>query len=415
MLATKLIFLLGATLFVNHARPVAAALLRRRTTALRNAGGHGNAEICRFEVFGKMRQEGATPSNLAFESEGVLVINDEASRVLVFKSNEIAQNGENYCHEQAEVKCKNKEVGEQKSMEADAALLDSAHALNLRGVSLDDAVTAAKPTAPTSTAFSSSGGGSGLACSAAPACEADDMPGLSYIRSMLGGSFAARNGKISRVASIGLGAGSIPLWFSRNVPNAEIDTIDVNENVIKAAPCFGVVESPKLRLVQEDGRKYLQDQQDGTFDIIFVDAFDDHDYIPKCLRTAEFFKMVRAKLSPGGVLAMNSWKRELDNVYSSMKVAFSDPGSSVQVGTSPGLGNLVLLATGAGGPAGGDATSTPSVTGVSADAATGWNIEATFDTPSGASQSDTPVDYRNVDGKHAPVTDAEVCSAYAHA
>jgi len=390
MLVTRQLFLLGLALFVYNARPVAASLRTRRTKPIRNAGGLGDAETCRFQIFGTGREVEATASNLAFVSEGVLVVNEGNSRVLVFKNSET-----NFCHEQAEVSCKNR-VGQQ-GMETDAALLDQTHKLNLRRVSRDVAFTAAKLAAPTSSAVGSGGGGSGLACSGAQACEADDTPGLSYIRSMLGGSFVARNGNISRVASIGLGAGSIPLWFSRNVPHAEIDTVDLNENVIKAAPCFGVFESPKLRLVKEDGRKYLQEQQDGTFDIIFVDAFDDADYIPPCLRTAEFFQMVRAKLSPGGVLVMNSWPRELNGVYSSMKAAFSDQGSSLQMGVSPGLANRVLLATRAGG----GATGSPALTGVAAKLATSWNAEASFEA-------------RFVDD-HPPVRDADVCSAYADA
>lgn len=159
---------------------------------------------------------------------------------------------------------------------------------------------------------------------------------------MIGGALKVRKGEEAlRIASIGVGAGTIPFWFSQMTPSSSIDAVDISGDVIAAAPCFGVKPSDSLHLVQQDGREYIASQPDHSYDIVFIDAFDNNDKIPGCLRTVEFFTNVKQKLRAGGVLSMNVWDRDLSSVYATVSEVFPQ----VQVGTSPGEGNLILLAT----------------------------------------------------------------------
>lgn len=288
---------------------VAANKARRlRATALRHKSG-SNSE-CRFDVFrdGQVHPETTNGTNVDWQSGGggALVVQDGDSRILVFRR-EGEDGAAPHCHEQAEIKCG-------AAADSDALIQQFQQAV------------------------------SPAACANMPKCEPDTTPNLSYIKSMIGGAIDRRGGpkRVQRVVSVGQGAGTIPLWFKDKLPNTEVDSIDLDPDVIAAAPCFGVENSKTIKLIEEDGRKYIEDQQDGSIDIIFMDAFDDQDYIPQCLQTVEFFQTMRRKLSPKGVVSMNVWRREIGRIYSSFQQAFGP--QNLEIGTSPGLGNLVVLA-----------------------------------------------------------------------
>lgn len=358
------------------------ALLRNRRLSTRR-------QICQFGSFrnGQTHNDIASDSNVVFHSNDVLVVQEGVQRVMIFlrEGGRDGTSKEPYCHEQAEIACGDMSVRPR-------ALLQSSK----------DA---------------------GVACSGRQACNPATSPDLSYIRSMLGGAVVARKAPITRVASIGLGAGTIPLFWSRVQPNTTVEAIDISADVIAAAPCFGV-KGPNLQLIQKDGRKYIQSQPDGSYDVIFVDAFDNLDVIPPCLKTLEFFQMLGKKLAPGGVLSMNVWRREIDKVYTGFATAF--PGRT-QVGQSPGLGNVVLLGRAAGGASISRVVDDGDQNGKKAtglDSAFSWAIQADFGSTSanGADGSHTVSLLRAqghtlVDSKpdFEILRDIDICPSYAPA
>eukprot|EP00747_Dinoflagellata_sp_TGD_P164825 gnl/TRDRNA2_/TRDRNA2_185294_c0_seq1.p1 gnl/TRDRNA2_/TRDRNA2_185294_c0~~gnl/TRDRNA2_/TRDRNA2_185294_c0_seq1.p1 ORF type:complete len:372 (-),score=72.37 gnl/TRDRNA2_/TRDRNA2_185294_c0_seq1:64-1179(-) len=306
---TVLVFLFCLT----HA--TASRLAARRHTPADS--GQASAEACTVVTHGddnhnKLSLPLDDPGvEFRSKSNGVLVYRQKDRRLLVFRRD----GNPPHCHEQAEVQC----------LPADSPPPQVA----FLGQRISDA---------------------GAACGSASPCAADDAPGLSYIRSMIGGALKFHEkSRLGRVASIGLGAGSIPLWFSHNLPDVQVDAIDVNPDVIEAAPCFGVAPSPKMNLIEADGRAYLENLPNGVLDVVFVDAFDDQDHVPPCLRTVEFFSLAQQKLAPGGVLVMNSWHRDADKIRSSMAHGFQKVKAPVHIGSSPGLGNLILLTQSPGG------------------------------------------------------------------
>merc|ERR1719162_1466482 len=101
------------------------------------------------------------------------------------------------------------------------------------------------------------------------------------MRSMVGGAVTALEGRnANRIAMIGLGGGSIPLWFEKSMPTATVEAVDINPDVIAAVPCMGVFPSDKMKLIDMDGRAHLNNQADGSYDVIFVDAYTDKNLVP---------------------------------------------------------------------------------------------------------------------------------------
>ncbi|MEA2886230.1 MAG: hypothetical protein QOD11_590 [Bradyrhizobium sp.] len=131
--------------------------------------------------------------------------------------------------------------------------------------------------------------------------DGDDLP-MPYSRTM---SIAAVfPPDIKRVLVLGLGAGSIPAYLQRFIPDAVIDAVELDPGVIEVAKkYFGLRETEKFRLIPGDARMFLN-RHTEPYDIIVVDAFTGS-YIPFHLMTKEFYQLVRNRLSPHGVAAFN--------------------------------------------------------------------------------------------------------------
>lgn len=146
--------------------------------------------------------------------------------------------------------------------------------------------------------------GIGMPCSESR-CVVGTTP-LDYARSMIGGALNQIKTNLTQVVIIGQGIGGMARWFSQSMPEVEIHSVDNSADVIRTSPCFNLYESPKMHLVADDGRAYIDRHPEGTFSVILVDAVDfTNDEVPSRLSTVEFFQTVRSKLAPGGVLAMN--------------------------------------------------------------------------------------------------------------
>jgi spermidine synthase len=109
---------------------------------------------------------------------------------------------------------------------------------------------------------------------------------------------------VKRVLILGLGGGAISTYLGRFLPEATIDTVELDPGVIDAAKkYFGIRETSKLRYLENDGRVFLNRNKE-LYDLIIVDAFTGS-YIPFHLMTKEFYRLVRDRLAPNGVAAYN--------------------------------------------------------------------------------------------------------------
>lgn len=168
--------------------------------------------------------------------------------------------------------------------------------------------------------------------------------GGGYLRSMLA-AISRLDQPPSRALSIGLGAGTLNTWLQQRYPSVDQTVAELSSSVADTARgCFGMPSSVKVQVA--DGRKVLEDQEDSSLDVLFVDAFDaEHDDVPACLMTQEFFQTAAQKLRPGGVLSMNlhSGGTLADDVHAavpSAQTAFPE----VSTGTCPGLANRIMVA-----------------------------------------------------------------------
>lgn len=103
---------------------------------------------------------------------------------------------------------------------------------------------------------------------------------------------------------LGHGGGSIAKWLAQYWPTLEVDIVEFDPVVVRMAEEFFEYHPPaNHRVFVKDGRAFLN-ATDRTYDLMWIDAFA-RDMIPFHLTTAEFYSLVRTRLNPDGVLAVN--------------------------------------------------------------------------------------------------------------
>jgi spermidine synthase len=117
------------------------------------------------------------------------------------------------------------------------------------------------------------------------------------------GAFALKPG-IRRVCVIGLGAGTFPRRLAQLLPEAQIDTVEIDPVVAQIAKeYFAFPESERNRIFVEDGRVFLA-RGGAPYDLIVLDAYNATG-VPFHLMTREFFALAKSRLSRNGVFAAN--------------------------------------------------------------------------------------------------------------
>ena len=135
--------------------------------------------------------------------------------------------------------------------------------------------------------------------------------------------------------------------FRLRVDGAEIDP----EVLALGREYFGL--DPAARADAADGRPWLRALPAGERrHLIVVDAFARELYVPFHLATREFFEEARARLEPGGLLAMNCWAMgesspNLAAIENTLATVF---GSCLRVSQHGGENYLLLARAGGGAP-----------------------------------------------------------------
>jgi spermidine synthase len=103
------------------------------------------------------------------------------------------------------------------------------------------------------------------------------------------------------------GAGySFPKDYLRVYPGKTIDTVEIDPGMTAIArKYFNLKDDPRLRIIHEDGRIFLNNAPDGVYDTVFIDAFTAHLNVPFHLTTREAATEVKRVLKPGGVVIFN--------------------------------------------------------------------------------------------------------------
>ncbi len=116
--------------------------------------------------------------------------------------------------------------------------------------------------------------------------------------------------RLNRVLIIGIGGGSLPMAIRATYPNAMVDAVELDQEVINVAlRYFQFKPDEKLAVFAEDGRVFIRKsiRQNIRYDAIVLDAFD-KDYIPEHMTSAEFLGQVKSALRSDGILLANTFK-----------------------------------------------------------------------------------------------------------
>jgi predicted membrane-bound spermidine synthase len=109
---------------------------------------------------------------------------------------------------------------------------------------------------------------------------------------------------LERVAILGNAAGTTARALGVYYPDAEVDGVEIDPAVSRVGRrYFGLGDNPRLTVHDADARPFLR-STDTRYDLIVVDAYH-QPYVPFYLATREFFRLVRDRLEPGGIVALN--------------------------------------------------------------------------------------------------------------
>lgn len=165
--------------------------------------------------------------------------------------------------------------------------------------------------------------------------------GLPYTRVVLAGLALCEDPR--RILVVGLGGGTLPAFLRRHYPDATIDAVDIDPEVVFVAKkFFGFREDDRMRVHVADGRKFIEGIRQ-PYDAVFLDAFG-ADAVPAHLTTQEFLRAVRRAVNPGGVVVGNIWNRDFNRLYDSMVRTYRAAFDELFVLSVDDSGNRILLA-----------------------------------------------------------------------
>ncbi len=156
-----------------------------------------------------------------------------------------------------------------------------------------------------------------------------------------------------RILIVGLGGGTLPMALSELLPEAQIDSVEIDAAVVRVAKeYFGYSETPRRRTIIQDARVFTKRavRQGARYDLIVLDAFNG-DYIPEHLMTLEYLEENRALLTDGGVLAANTFS--ISKLYDHESVTYQRAFGTFVNFRLPSTANRLIIAT--KGPLPGDA------------------------------------------------------------
>jgi len=109
---------------------------------------------------------------------------------------------------------------------------------------------------------------------------------------------------LERVAILGNAAGTTSRGLAAYYPDIEIDGVEIDPAVSRVGrKYFGMARYEGETVHDADARPFLR-STDERYDLIVVDAYH-QPYVPFYLATREFFELVRERLAPGGIVALN--------------------------------------------------------------------------------------------------------------
>jgi spermidine synthase len=145
-----------------------------------------------------------------------------------------------------------------------------------------------------------------------------------------------------RVLMVGLGGGSLAKFCYKHLPDAHITVVEINPHVIALRQSFCIPDDDaRFQVVQMDAAHFMA-QTEQTFDVVFVDGFDQHG-MPEQLCSPQFYSDCRRVLNTGGVTVANlhRFNAHLDVYVDRIEAAFD---GALWIVNAPGTTNCVVFA-----------------------------------------------------------------------
>jgi len=173
---------------------------------------------------------------------------------------------------------------------------------------------------------------------------------VDYTRTMLAGLWLHSSPK--RIGIIGLGGGAQTKFCYRYLPQAHIEVVENNPEVLAQRSAFAIPEDDeRLQVNYADGAQWLRQRraqqqlhshlnQKHHFDLLLLDAYDQNG-IPSALSSQGFYNDCRAVLSANGVLASNLYSTPVHLHISRLARSFA---GQVLVLSEPQRSNHVVIA-----------------------------------------------------------------------
>ena len=163
---------------------------------------------------------------------------------------------------------------------------------------------------------------------------------LRYCRTMVAGLALVPEAK--DVLLVGLGGASLPKFIQKNFPDIRLDIVEIDPDVVKVCQKFFHFEgTPNTRVFVMDGRMYMK-RAEKKYDVILLDAYA-ADHIPFHLTTAEFIRMVRDHLKPGGAVVSNLWEHGLNRFYFAELKTFQETFPQSYILPAGSSGNIIVF------------------------------------------------------------------------
>ena len=158
-----------------------------------------------------------------------------------------------------------------------------------------------------------------------------------------------------QVLIIGLGGRALPRRMLRDYPGMQLEVVEIDPVVVDVARrYFNLPQDPRLSVIVADGREYLASAS-RVYDLIISDAFQ-ADSIPTQLTDEAFFRQVKLRLRPDGVLAYNVvsalqgsesavFKSIYQNISAVWRSTYVFPVGISRYHDPESVRNIILLAT----------------------------------------------------------------------
>ena len=147
--------------------------------------------------------------------------------------------------------------------------------------------------------------------------------------------------QVDSILLIGLGGGVLTSYLGRFMPDARIDSVEIDPGVIDTAKTwFGIKEMERTRVIESDGRVFLNRNR-KLYDVMLVDAYIGGS-VPFHLMTKEFYTLLKRRLAPGGAAVFNIHEpnrlfavsvRTLQSVFATVDLYYSGFGEVAVVVT----------------------------------------------------------------------------------